>query len=243
MEVFFITHPMLKQHAIKFLKDVRTLSQCRRFYSKRTHYDVLNLKKTCSNDEIRKSFASLSKKYHPDTSKDGNIKQNSTKFQEIMEAYKVLNKKSTRDAYDAEISITHNPYYAYHSPYNASSFRGAPPNDFNRGGWQHMEQGFYRYNRNGYSNNYYRDQYNNPWTPGNVFTRKKVWGFIVSFVLMNFLTCFLVYSLSRKNRLVRDFEAERKRYYYDARRHGHAGPTYYRVPEIKDENSLFPPDK
>lgn len=35
---------------------------CRRMYSKRSHYDVLNVRKNCSTDDIRLSFAKLSKK-------------------------------------------------------------------------------------------------------------------------------------------------------------------------------------
>lgn len=36
-----------------------------------------------------------------------------------MEAYKVLNKKVSRDAYDAEIAISQYPNYSYHNPYYA----------------------------------------------------------------------------------------------------------------------------
>lgn len=68
-----------------------------------------------------------------------------------MEAYKVLSKNSSRTAYDAEISTSHNPYYAYHSPYGGPSSRGAHPNE----SWQHMQdmygRGYYRYGNNPYS--------------------------------------------------------------------------------------------
>lgn len=56
-------------------------------------------------------------KYHPDTSKAGSKEQNSKKFQEIMEAYRVLSKKPSRDAYDANVSAPpyqpFGPQYAY----------------------------------------------------------------------------------------------------------------------------------
>lgn len=39
--------------------------------------------------------------YHPDTCKSGNVQQNTKRFQEIMEAYRVLGKKDSRSSYDA----------------------------------------------------------------------------------------------------------------------------------------------
>lgn len=39
--------------------------------------------------------------YHPDTCKSGNVQQNTKRFQEIMEAYRVLGKKDSRTSYDA----------------------------------------------------------------------------------------------------------------------------------------------
>lgn len=38
--------------------------------------------------------------YHPDTSETEDVKQNTSKFQDILEAYRILSKKETRAAFD-----------------------------------------------------------------------------------------------------------------------------------------------
>jgi hypothetical protein len=47
---------------------------------KRDYYDVLGLKKGASEDEIRKAYRSLAKKYHPDVSSEPDAE---SKFKEV----------------------------------------------------------------------------------------------------------------------------------------------------------------
>jgi molecular chaperone DnaJ len=62
------------------------------------YYDVLGVKKTAKDDEIKKAYRNLAKRYHPDKNK-GN-KEAENKFKEISEAYSVLSDKEKRQQYD-----------------------------------------------------------------------------------------------------------------------------------------------
>ncbi|HYR27265.1 MAG TPA: DnaJ C-terminal domain-containing protein [Thermoanaerobaculia bacterium] len=62
------------------------------------YYELLGVKKTATDDEIKKAYRGLAKKFHPDKNK-GN-KEAEAKFKEISEAYAVLSDKDKRDQYD-----------------------------------------------------------------------------------------------------------------------------------------------
>lgn len=61
------------------------------------YYKTLGVDKDASEDQIRKSFRELAKKYHPDVSTEPNAE---AKFKEIQEAYAVLSDKEKRQQYD-----------------------------------------------------------------------------------------------------------------------------------------------
>ena len=62
-----------------------------------SYYEILGIPKTSTQDEIKKAYRNLCKKYHPDVSKEDNSE---TKFKEIQEAYEVLSEESKRQQYD-----------------------------------------------------------------------------------------------------------------------------------------------
>ena len=64
---------------------------------KRDYYEVLGLQKGASDDEIKKAYRKLSKKYHPDINKEPDAE---AKFKEISEAYEILSDPQKRAAYD-----------------------------------------------------------------------------------------------------------------------------------------------
>ncbi len=62
------------------------------------YYEILGVGKNASQDEIKKAYRKLAKKYHPDTNK-GN-ENFGERFKEISEAYEVLGNKEKREKYD-----------------------------------------------------------------------------------------------------------------------------------------------
>ena len=64
----------------------------------RNYYDILGVSKHATQDEIKKAFRELSKKYHPD--KNPGDKQAENKFKDINEAYSILSDTEKRKEYD-----------------------------------------------------------------------------------------------------------------------------------------------
>jgi molecular chaperone DnaJ len=64
----------------------------------KSYYDILGVKKNASENELKKAFRKLARKYHPDVNPDN--AQAEAKFKEINEAYAVLSDKEKREQYD-----------------------------------------------------------------------------------------------------------------------------------------------
>jgi molecular chaperone DnaJ len=65
--------------------------------NKRDYYEILELQKNASKDEIKNTYRKLALKYHPDRNKSPGAEE---KFKEISEAYAVLSDDEKRKKYD-----------------------------------------------------------------------------------------------------------------------------------------------
>lgn len=67
----------------------------------KNYYEVLEVSKDATREEIKKAFRRLAKKYHPDTNvNDATLTE---KFHEINEAYNVLSDEKSRNEYDDKL--------------------------------------------------------------------------------------------------------------------------------------------
>ncbi len=61
------------------------------------YYQIMGLKRDATQDEIKRTYRKLARKYHPDVSKEADAEK---KFKDIVEAYEVLKDPAKREAYN-----------------------------------------------------------------------------------------------------------------------------------------------
>lgn len=88
--------------------------------AKRDYYEVLGVNKNCTQDEIKKAYRQLAKKYHPDNKETGDAE----KFKECSEAFSVLGDASKRKTYDQFGSAAFDQNAGGSNPFSGSGFEG-----------------------------------------------------------------------------------------------------------------------
>ena len=95
----------------------------------KNYYDILEVSKNATADEIKKSYRKLARKYHPDVNPGD--KEAESKFKELSEAYAVLSDEEKRKEYD---SIGHNAFTNSGHGYNFKNMNYDDMRNFNFGG-------------------------------------------------------------------------------------------------------------
>ena len=92
------------------------------------YYEILGVPREASQDDIKKAYRKLARKYHPDVSKEKDAEE---RFKEINEAYQTLSEREKRAAYDQ--LGRHRPGEEFRPPpgwEREFRFEGADLNDF-----------------------------------------------------------------------------------------------------------------
>jgi len=102
------------------------------------YYNIMGVGRDATQDEIRRAYRKLARKYHPDVSKETDAEK---KFKELGEANEVLKDPEKRAAYD-QLGSNWNDRQDFRPPPDWGSgfeFHGAPPG----GGGQHEFSDFF----------------------------------------------------------------------------------------------------
>jgi len=76
------------------------------------YYDIMGVKRDATQDEIKKAYRRLARKYHPDVSKEADAE---AKFKQLGEAYEALKDPEKRAAYD-QLGANYQAGQDFHPP-------------------------------------------------------------------------------------------------------------------------------
>ncbi len=107
--------------------------------AKRDLYEVLGVSKGASDEEIKRAYRKLSKKFHPDINKEAGSED---KFKEVAEAYEVLSNADKRAAYDQYGHASTDPNFGAGGGggYGGGGFGGG---GFGGGGFEDIFESFF----------------------------------------------------------------------------------------------------
>lgn len=109
----------------------------RRFFSKKSYYDILGVPRGATQAEIKKAYAKLAREYHPDKNTAADAKQ---KFSEINDAYQTLADDKKRQVYD-QTGMTGDEQKQYQNSGFDPNGQGFDFSDFFRGGQAGGQEG------------------------------------------------------------------------------------------------------
>ena len=107
----------------------------------RDYYETLGVARNADQDDVKKAFRRLARKYHPDVNKDSGAEET---FKEISRAYEVLSEPETRSRYDqyGEAGLGGGGGGGYQDPGDMGGFADIFESFFNGfGGQQQQQQG------------------------------------------------------------------------------------------------------
>ena len=100
--------------------------------AKKDYYETLGVQKTATDEELKKAYRKLAKKYHPDANLD-NKAEAEAKFKEVNEAYEVLSDAQKRRMYDQFGTV---------DPQGFGGFGGGAGGPFGGGYYSYTSSGF-----------------------------------------------------------------------------------------------------
>lgn len=108
------------------------------------YYKILGVSKTATDEEIKKQYRRLARKYHPDVSKLPNAEN---RFKEINEAYDVLKDREKRTNYDRFGNPDGNPFQGgFRPPPGGGRYSGGVgQGGFGQGGFGDIFDSFFRH--------------------------------------------------------------------------------------------------
>ncbi len=94
--------------------------------NKKDYYDILGIKKTSSEGEIKSAYRKLAREHHPDMVAKEDKEKAEARFKEINEAYQVLNDPEKRKMYDQYGHAGFGPGGAGGNPFGGSGGQWGP---------------------------------------------------------------------------------------------------------------------